>query len=281
MSDGRQLTFDDLGDIPAHVGGAGSRVQLWSCGGGRQSAGIAALIDLGRLAPPDHACMIRLEWEVGTVWPYVERYIVPALDRKGVPFSVVHRAEYATREFFGGAEGVIPLLPVYTNQSGSPSKLSEYCSGEWKRDVSMRWAAEQTHPTKLLPWKTIGVDNWVGISWDERHRRRSPRRQWIKPVYPLLDSLPFTVTQCLAAVAEAGWPPPPRSRCHHCPNQSDAEWAELTPEEWESACRTDEYVRSIDPHAYLHRSLTPLRVVTLAPVAGERPSGGCSAGTCY
>ena len=34
------------------------RVQLWSCGRGRQSAGIAALIVQGRLPPPDWVCMV-------------------------------------------------------------------------------------------------------------------------------------------------------------------------------------------------------------------------------
>lgn len=43
---------------------AEKRVQLWSCGGGRQSAGIAALIVEGKLPKPDHVCMVALECEV-------------------------------------------------------------------------------------------------------------------------------------------------------------------------------------------------------------------------
>lgn len=84
------------------------------------------------------------------------------------------------------------------------------------------------------------------------------------------------------AVARQNWPDPPRSRCAHCPNQSDTEWAELTPEEWESACKTDEYVRSVDKHAYLHKSLIPLRQVTLKPQEDNGGLfGGCQAGMCY
>jgi len=240
-----------------------NRIQLWSCGGGRQSAGIAAMIALGELPPPDHACMVRLEWEFAAVWPYVLTYIVPALASKGVPFTAIPRCDYATKDFWGGSNGISPLLPVYTNQSGKPSKLSEYCSGEWKRDVSMRWAAEQECPSRQLPWKKIGVDNWIGISADESHRRRGPRRLWIQPSYPLLDVRPSSVADCLAAVARMGWPKPHRSRCHHCPNQSDSEWLALTPAEWEQACRTDEHIRSIDPHAYLHKQMIPLRMVSL------------------
>lgn len=250
-------------------------IDLWSCGGGRQSAGIAALIKEGRLRRPDHACMVRLEREVKAVWPYVEAYIVPALESVGVPFTVIDRKDYATKDFWGGADGKTLLIPAYTNQSGERSKLSEFCSGEWKREVVLRWAAGQPG------WKDQGVRNWVGISWDERRRRRGPRRLWIQPHYPLLDDCPMDVAGCLAAVERQGWPEPPRSRCAHCPNQSDAEWAELTPEEFEEACRLEDEFRKVDPHAYLHKSLMPLRMVTLEPDRDNGLFGGCTSGTCY
>lgn len=253
-----------------------SRVELWSCGGGRQSAGIGALIVQGRLPRPDHVCMVALEWERKATYRYVCDHIRPALRALGVPFAFVSRKKYATKDFFGGTSGFVPLVPAHTNQSGEPAKLSEFCSGEWKREVALRWAAEQPG------WKTRGVDNWVGISWEERHRRRAPRRDWLRPTYPLLDVLPMHVSGCLAAVEALGWPEPPRSRCLHCPNQSDAEWAELTPEEWEAACRRDEWLRQTDPHAFLHRKLIPLRQVVLEPQEGGGLfSGGCSSGTCY
>jgi hypothetical protein len=253
-----------------------SRVQLWSCGGGRQSAGIAALIVLGKLPKPDHAAMVALEWEMREVWPYVNRYIRPALQALAVPFTAIPRATYATKEFWGGRGGRSLLLPAYSDMSGKPSKLSEYCSGEWKRDVMLRWAAAQDD------WKARGVDNWIGISFEERQRRRGPRRQWLKPIYPLLDMYPATVSACLAAVQAVGWPQPPRSRCRHCPNQSDAEWAELTADEFEAACALEDELRLTDGHAYFHKSLIPLRDVTLKPSDDNGGMfGGCAAGTCY
>lgn len=251
------------------------RLQLWSCGGGRQSAGIAALIVEGRLPRPDHVAMVAIEWEVKTTFAYVVAYIRPAMKRLGVPFTFVPRKKYATHDFWGGINGDSTLLPAYSNQSGDPSKLQEFCSGKWKRDVMERWARSQG-------WKSRGVDNWVGISWNERHRRRGPRKNWFQATYPLLDITPMGVDGCLAAVQRQGWPFPPRSRCRHCPNQSDTEWAELPPEEWELACQTDEYVRSIDPHAFLHKSMMPLRIVTLRPEKDDGLfSGGCQAGMCF
>lgn len=253
-----------------------ARVQLWSCGGGRQSAGIAALICQGRLPRPDHVCMVALEWERRATYRYVCEYIRPALRGLGIPFTFVSRKKYATHDFWGRLNDESLLIPAYTNQSGRPAKLLEFCSSDWKREVVTRWANEQTG------WKQQGIDCWVGISLDERHRRSAPRKQWFQPAYPLLDVLPMRLAGLLYAVEQMGWPEPPRSRCAHCPNQSDAEWAELTPAEWEAACTLDEEIRQTDPHAYLHRSLTPLRMVTLKPDEGPGLfGGGCSAGTCY
>lgn len=189
---------------------------------------------------------------------------------------MTHYPAYASVDFWGGREGRSLLLPAYSDLSGEPSKLPEFCSGEWKREVALRWAREQAD------WKTRGVDNWVGISADEKGRRRGPRRQWIRPVYPLLDWRLSTVQECLTAVRRQGWSEPPRSRCYHCPNQSDAEWLELTADEFKAACDREDAIRAIDPHAYFHKKLIPLREVTLDPKADNGGLfGGCTAGMCF
>ena len=252
------------------------RVQLWSCGGGRQSAGIAALIVQGKLPKPDHVAMVALEWEKRSTFVYVNSYIRPALKNLGIPFTYVSRKKYSNFGIFAN-DGITPLIPVYSNRSGKLSKLSEFCSGKWKRDSMSRWANEQPG------WKERGVDNWVGISWDERTRRRGPRKLWFQTVYPLLDWLPksATVATCLQAVHEVGWPLPARSRCTHCPNQSDSEWAELTPEEFEAVCKREDEWRKIDPNAFAHKKLIPLRQVVLQ-VNDDNGGlfGGCTAGMC-
>lgn len=250
------------------------RVQLWSCGGGRQSAGIAALIVQGRLPKPDHAAMVKIEWEVETVWPYVDSYIRPAMEQVGVPFTVVSRKEFATKDFYDSSGRL--YLPAFSDQSGELSKLPEFCSGNWKREAMLRWGATQPG------WKKRGVDVWVGITWEERNRRRAPRKQWFQPTYPLLDIAPTHVSGCLQAIAEIGWPPPPRSRCRHCPNQSDAEWASLSPADLAAACELDDEIRKQDPNVFLHKQLIPLRQVVLNPKTdGGLFSGGCSSGMCY
>lgn len=255
------------------------RIELWSCGGGRQSSGIAALIKSGKLTPPDHVCMVKLEWEIKTVWPYVETYIKPAIESLDIPFTIIERKDYAMVDMWRESENnnSALMLPVYTNQSGKLSKLPEWCSGEWKRDVVSRWAAEQPG------WKERGINVWIGISADEYKRRRKPRKKWIQPTYPLLDKIRMSVQGALRAIKNIGWPEPPRSRCRHCPNQSDREWAELSDEEFEEACQLEDEIRLRDGNAFFHKSLIPLRTVKLdtstAPPGGF--TGGCSAGTCY
>ena len=251
-----------------------SRVQLWSCGGGRQSAGIAALIAQGRLPRPDHVCMVRLEWEVAPVWPYVDAYIRPAMEALGIPFTAIDRAEYATVDFWSGCNDGTLLIPAYTNYP-SVSKLPEFCSNEWKQRVCSRWAALQPG------WKQRGVDVWLGISHDEKRRRRAPSMRWLQQVYPLLDIIPMHISGCLAAIEKMGWPEPSHSHCSHCPNQPDSQWAQLTPDEWDQACKLDEHIRTINPNVYLHKQMIPLRMVKLDPRPEEDFFGGCQSGMCF
>ncbi|RTR51879.1 hypothetical protein, partial [Pseudomonas aeruginosa] len=61
-----------------------ARTQLWSSGGGVQSAAIAALIVQGRIAPPDLAIIVDTEREQSTTWDYMDQVIQPALAGVGV-----------------------------------------------------------------------------------------------------------------------------------------------------------------------------------------------------
>jgi hypothetical protein len=223
--------------------------------------------------------MVALEWEKRTTFEYVNAYIRPCMKSLGIPFTYISRKKYAAVDLWSGEDGESITIPAFTNRDGEIGKLPEFCSNEWKQRVAMRWADEQPG------WKKRGVDCWIGISWEERHRRRSPKQKWYQPVYPLLDMLPkcFPVGACLDAVEAMGWPEPPRSRCTHCPNQKDAEWSELTPEEFEAVCKMEDEWRKIDPHAFAHKSCQPLRLVVLNPEEDECGllGGGCQSGMCF
>lgn len=56
----------------------------------------------------------------------------------------------------------------------------------------------------------------------------------------------------------------------------------MTPKEFEAAARMEEEIHKTDPHAFLHKSMIPLRMVTLKPEEDAGLfTGGCSSGTCF
>lgn len=59
------------------------RTEIWSNGGGVQSAAIAALIYMGEIRP-DLAIIVDTEREMQTTWKYFDEVTKPALESVGV-----------------------------------------------------------------------------------------------------------------------------------------------------------------------------------------------------
>jgi len=164
-------------------------LQVWSCGGGRQSGAIAELIRQGRLPRPDLCVMTNTGRERSSTWPFVDGFIRPKLAEVGLELTIIKKDDWATVDLLS-TKGLV-LLPGFTNQSGSLGKLEPYCSGEWKREVLMRYL------------RSLGVEsatNWIGISLNEMSRVRRPRVKWLQIRYPLLFDVPMRVNQCVALV---------------------------------------------------------------------------------
>lgn len=195
-----------------------TRVQLWSCGLGRQSVLMLGLIKMGVLPKPDHCCTVDTNRERSSSWRYMESVFRPELKAMGIPFTVIDRSQYATVDLFGGKDDHSVLIPAYTSQTAAGGKLPEFCSVEWKQRPVMRWAAEQDG------WKFRGVDSWLGITTEERHRRRGPKTLWFQSRFPLLDAAPSHVSRVYDICERFGWPKPVRSSCWMCPNMQNAEW---------------------------------------------------------
>lgn len=64
-------------------------LEVWSCGGGTQSAAIAALIVTGKLPKPDLAVIVDTEREKETTWRYYTNVLRPELWKLGV---MLHRS---------------------------------------------------------------------------------------------------------------------------------------------------------------------------------------------
>lgn len=248
--------------------------EVWSCGGGVQSAAIGALIVQGRLPKPDLAVIVDTNREKSSTWAYMDSILVPELRMVGVEIQRVDSSIFRTCDVWSENNETL-LLPVFTNQSGVNSKLSAYCSGKWKQDVISRWM------------RSLGITqarNWLGISRDEMSRIRAPRAKWLQLWYPLIFEVPMRRQDCIALVAEMGWPEAPRSSCWMCPNMRDREWREMKdqyPADFMAAIALEREVRERDPHAFFHESMVPLDEVDFSNYQNSFSDTGCAGGMCW
>lgn len=249
-----------------------SASQVWSCGGGTQSAAIAALIVHGLLPKPDHSLIVDTKRERASTWQYVDGVLRPALAAVGVDLVRVDRDDYTDIDLYGGEDGKSLLLPMFTAPAG---KMPAFCSGEWKREVASRYMR-----------KTLGlrdVVNWIGYSTDEMRRVSTARKKWLQLRYPLITDFPASRERCVAIVRAMGWPEPPRSSCWMCPHHSDSEWREMAaryPEDFAKAIAIEADVRSRDDGVYLHPSRKPLAEIDLTEPAGLWGGSEC-VGECF
>lgn len=249
------------------------RAQVWSSGGGVQSAAIAALIVSGRLPKPDFAVIADTGREQSTTWTYMDAVTAPALAAVGVTLHRVPASQYATVDLYGGADGDSLLIPAFTNQSGEIGKLPGYCSNEWKRRVVQRWVSEQG---------VEAADLWIGISTDEMRRVSPSKGKW-QNRYVLIEQR-MNRNECEAAVARLGWPKPPRSSCWMCPNHTQVEWRDIRdnkPDDWEQAIRFDREIRERDPHAFVHSDCVPLDEADLDDHNEVLFGHDCTSGLCF
>jgi hypothetical protein len=210
--------------------------------------------------------------ERSSTWPFVEGFIKPQLARVGCELNVVPASDFAKLELIS-AQTI--LLPGYTTQGGQIGKLSAFCSGKWKQDVAERYM------------RSLGIEtavNWMGISTDEVRRVRTPHRGWLGLWYPLIFAVRMSRLDCVALIRSKGWIGTiPHSACNICPNLSDDEWQEMKeyqPADFADACETDAYLRTIDPHFWLHPSCKPLSEVDFHAQHSMFADRGCTGG-CF
>lgn len=249
---------------------------VWSCGGGTQSAAIAALIVEERLPKPDLAVIVDTEREKSTTWEYADAVLIPELRRVGVELHRVRKRDYATVDLFGHNGDF--LLPVYTTQGGEAGKMPTFCSNEWKQRVVRRWLRDQG---------VKAADMWIGMSIDEMRRMSFSGLGWLRNRYPLIEpefKLMYRRSDCEAAVERVGWSKAPRSACWMCPNMGDFEWKEMkerSPADFALACQFEGEIRKLDPHFWLHESCVPLGQVDFASQHGLFNDRACASGFCF
>lgn len=244
------------------------RTQIWSSGGGTQSSAIAALICQGELSP-DLSIIVDTEREMSTTWGYLDRWVMPALERSGVALHRVAKSRYATVDLMRNDD---ILIPAFTTESGEVGKLPSYCSNEWKQRVMRRWAVEQG---------VNQADVWLGFTIDELRRVTQPLGKW-QNRYPLIERR-MTRGDCIALVKRMGWPEPPRSSCWMCPNKSAVEWRwqkENAPADFERAVLFEREIQVRDEDLWLTDTGAPLNEADLS-ASDDLFAARCPSGMCF
>lgn len=263
-------------------------VNIFSHGGGTQSAAITALIIQGRLPKPDYVCIVDTERERSTTWAYLDAVIRPALLSVGLEVHRIQKSEWGSKpphgnDWLSHNEKTV-LLPAFTSQTGDVGKMPGFCSKTWKTETQQRYCRE------VLGVPTNEQRNWIGFSLDESRRaiRMMGGEEYKAGLiyFPLIHGVPLKRYQAIRVVEkEMGWPTPPRSACWNCPNKTDEEWQDgkdNEPEEFAAACALEKEVQLIDPNAWFHKSCIPLGEVDFTkPQESDLFERACSSGGCF
>lgn len=238
-----------------------------SMGMGVQSVTISAMACLGDLPMPDLAVFADPKWESKATYRYAVFFEKWCADR-GLPIITVSKGNI--RADAVGSQNRSASLPLHTMMNGTPGMLRRQCTNEYKIQPVVQAIRGWLKVAKgQRVKKSQAITLWLGISLDEVERMKESRLKWIKNAWPLIDKK-MRRGDCIAYLKSKGIPIPAKSSCIGCPFHGNDYWRALksdSPEEFESACKFDEIMRTrkaaVKSLVYLHPSMKPLREVDL------------------
>lgn len=248
-----------------------SDLTVLSLGAGVQSSCLLLMACAGVLPRPNLVLFADTGWEPARVYAHL-KYLGDRAAEAGLTLEVV-RASTNIRE-----EHVRPqpdtgrrllTMPLYArNASGDVAPLRRQCTKEYKIcPVRRRARAEMEAAGTWGKGRTCEL--WMGISMDEIGRMSTADVKWMQHRYPLIERR-MDRNACLAWLAAAGHPEPPKSSCVGCVFHSDRTWLEMKeryPDEFQDAVEVDRAVRShagVRGQMFLHRSGVPLEEIDFA-----------------
>lgn len=253
------------------------RIQLWSSGGGVQSAAIAVLILQGTLPKPDLCVIADTGREQASTWQYLRNYVQPAFCNIGLTVHKIRKEDWNAPDILAFNRKDI-LMPMFTDQNGKVGKMMTMCSTEWKQRPVRRFATQKFASSMFRVW--------MGMSFDEPRRIKPTTEDKWQNWYPLFE-MRLTRKDCINLVKDFGWPEPPQSSCWMCPNRRADQWKEMSinnSKEFLKAVTLEEEIREHDPHVYLHSYGVPLAQAVLMTPPKEPTlfdTERCDSGQCF
>lgn len=253
--------------------------RILSLGAGVQSTAVLLLSISGELEPIDCAVFADTGWEPQAVYKHLE-WLEGVAKEAGIP---IHRIdcgrnikEDALRATVRGTKGKgqrhanMPFRTI--NPDGSEGMIRRQCTKEYKvepLDRKIR-ALSGLKPRERQRGRGPQVEQWFGISSDEKQRMRLSKHWWAINYYPLVEDLGMTRQDCLHWLRDRWKITPPRSACIACPYRTNEEWRWLKdhyPGEYQEAIEFDDAIRTrggMHGKLYVHRSCRPLSEVDLS-----------------
>jgi len=251
-------------------------------GAGVQSSTLALMAACGEITPmPDAAIFADTQAEPDSVYewldwlkrqlPYPVYTVTKGSLTKGSLTPSVREKE-SGKEKAGGSymRRLIPLFGI-TPDGKVTAAIGRKCTADYKVQPIEKKVKELAQIKRGQ--KEISVTQWIGISWDEMSRAKTPKHKWQQFRYPLLE-MEMKRHHCLEWMRQNNYPTPPRSACFYCPFHDNIEWRKLRneePEAFQQAVQFDKEIRKAykdnDPtmkmEVYVHKSCLPLSEVDL------------------
>lgn len=251
-------------------------LRVISLGAGVQSTTLALMAARGDLGPmPDCAIFADTGAEPIAVYRHLDWL------ESQLPFPV-HRVSVGNLrdEIVGAMAGTNRMdarPPFFTLSKGSAKRgmLKRQCTQDYKiRPIEQKIK-------QLLGIKKGGrgprspvVEQWIGISYDEKIRRKVSRVRFIENRWPLCE-LEMRRGGCLTWCEERQYPKPPKSACTFCPYTDDVRWRDMKendPVSFADAVAIDKLIRPGVPGPkrpkgtawFVHGALKPLEEVDLS-----------------
>ena len=273
-------------------------LKILSLGAGVQSSALLLMSARGELPKLDAAIFADTQYEPPAVYRHFD-WLKGEAEAAGIPVHVVTegnlRADAVAfrRQRYNvdpstGRKGYASIPLFVLNDDGSQGMIRRQCTAEYKIAPIERFIRRELlglKPRQRAP-RTVVVDQWFGITWDESQRMKVSPEPWKRHVYPFCgpygdDLLPkfWRRADCVRWL-ETNYPDRvvPRSACICCPYRSNEEWRQMKeqdPESWADAVAFDREIRGAEAEAFgsgktrlratpfVHREMIPLGEVDL------------------